>query len=624
MISFRQVALRRGPRLLLDGLNFTIFAGQRVGVVGRNGCGKSSLFAMILEDLAPDAGEFSRPRELRIATVAQETPALSRSAIDFVMDGDAPLRAVEAALEIAEHSGEAGAIAQAHERLHAIDGYTARARAARLLAGLGFDPEDETRPLKDFSGGWRVRLNLAQALMCPADLLLLDEPTNHLDLDAVLWLREWLAGFAGTLLVISHDRDFLDAVSTHTLHLEGGGAQLYTGGYSQAERIRAEQRAQQAARYANEMKQAAHLQKFIDRFRAKASKARQAQSRIKQLDRLMLEAPAHWDSPFSFAFATPGRMGAPLLRFDQAELGYPDKSVLQIPRLGLEPGDRIGLLGRNGAGKSTLVKTLAGELALRDGEALRDPSLAVGYFAQHQLEQLDPAASPMRQLQRVDPAASEQDLRNFLGGFDFRGDRVFEAIGDFSGGEKARLALALIAYQQPNLLLLDEPSNHLDLEMRRALEMALQQFDGAVVLVAHDRHLLDSCVDQLWLVADGGCTPFAGDLDDYARWLRQSREAGQAEPTATVSRKDQRRAAAAARAALEPLRRRVRDLEKQVEKLQRELDGHARQLADPALYADPQADVAAISRREGECRSRLEALESEWLNAAEELEQAER
>lgn len=622
MIRCRSVALRRGPRLLLDQLDLTIHLGQKVGIVGRNGTGKTSLFAMILGELAPDAGDFTMPRDLRIATVAQETPALTCAAIDHVLDGDQALRRVQAALERAQADGNAAAIANGHEQLHALDGYTATARAATLLDGLGFAPDDAARPVREFSGGWRVRLNLARALMCPADLLLLDEPTNHLDLDAVLWLQEWLSSFAGTLLLISHDRDFLDAVSTHTLQLEGGRAQLYSGNYSQAERIRAERLAQQAASYAAQQQRAAHLQKYIDRFRAKATKARQAQSRIKQLDRMVLEAPAHWDSPFSFEFATPKRLGSPLIRYDDAALGYGDTTLLAGLRFSLEPGDRIGLLGRNGAGKSSLIRSLAGNLQLQAGKAHRDPHLNIGYFAQHQLEQLDPTASPLLHLRRLAPEPPEQQLRDFLGGFDFRGDQVFDAVAPFSGGEKARLALALVAWRQPNLLLLDEPSNHLDLEMRHALEVALQEFAGAVVLVSHDRHLLDTCCDQLWLVADGRCQPYAGDLDDYARWLRQRRGAPAHESKdSSVSRKDQRREAAAKRASQEPLRRRLAQLEQQVAKLQAELSDYEQRLADPALYADPNAKPVAIAIQQGQCRSRLQVAEEQWLELAEELEQ---
>jgi ATP-binding cassette subfamily F protein 3 len=519
MISASRLTLRRGTRALLEDATFTIHGGWHVGVVGRNGTGKSTLFAAVLGHLAPDRGDMSTLRNLAVASVSQDTPPLPDLAIEFALDGDVELRELERRLVVAEDAQDIDAICSIHERLGTIGGYAARARAASLLHGLGFSQEAQNQPVASFSGGWRMRLNLARALMCRSDVLLLDEPTNHLDLDAVIWLQGWLAQYPGTLLVISHDREFLDAVTTHTLHLEGTRATLYTGNYSQFERQRAERLTLQASAYEKQQKQVAHLQRFINRFRASAAKATQAQSRIKALERMEMVAAVHADSEFSFEFAEPERLPSPLIRFDEVSAGYGEKVVLSKLRMLIAPGARIGLLGRNGAGKSTLVQTVAGALAPLGGDVMRDPYLRVGYFAQHTTDSLDPAASPLLHLRRLDPKASEQSLRTFLGGFNFRGDRVYEAVEPFSGGEKARLALAMVVFQNPNLLLLDEPTNHLDLEMRHAMETALMAFAGAVMVVSHDRHLLTSTCETLWLVADGGCTPFDGDLDDYARWL---------------------------------------------------------------------------------------------------------
>ncbi|MGH8456044.1 MAG: ABC-F family ATP-binding cassette domain-containing protein, partial [Stenotrophobium sp.] len=517
MISLNNATLRRGARTLLDAVSFTIYPGWHVGVVGKNGTGKSSLFALILGQLSADSGNVAVPRNLAISTVAQETPALPDAAIEFVLDGDEELRKLERDLVTAEEAHDVARIAKIHDRLNDIGGYAARARAGQLLHGLGFTAEEQLKAVADFSGGWRMRLNLARALMCRSELLLLDEPTNHLDLDAAIWLEEFLPTYPGTLLLISHDRDFLDSVCTHTLHLEGLGATLYTGNYSTFERTRAERIALQSASYVKQQRQAAHLQSFINRFKAQASKARQAQSRIKQLEKMQLVAPAHYDSEFSFEFREPERMSTPLLRYDEVKAGYGERVILSGLRLSLQPGDRIGLLGPNGAGKSTFMQTLAGALPALFGKELRDPYLRIGYFAQHQVDQLDLKASPILHLQRLDKGAAEQSLRDFLGTFNFRGDRVYEAVGPFSGGEKARLALALVVYQNPNLLLLDEPTNHLDLDMRRALETALAEFSGAMVLVSHDRHMVSTTCTELWLVAEGRCQSFDGDLDDYAR-----------------------------------------------------------------------------------------------------------
>ena len=615
MLSFSNVTLRRGARKLLENATFTVHAGWRVGLVGRNGTGKSSLFAMVLGELSPDLGEVQLPRQVEIAWVAQETPALPMPAIDFVLDGDAELRRLEADLAVAEEKHDAARIAKLHDRLNAISGYAARARAAKLLDGLGFANEAQARPVASFSGGWRMRLNLARALMCRSDLLLLDEPTNHLDLDTVIWLQDWLRSYPGTLFIISHDREFLDAVTTHTLHLHAESATLYSGNYSQFERLRAERLAQQTAQREQQQRQLAHLQAFVDRFRAQATKARQAQSRLKMIERIQLTAPAHADSEFNFSFRAPLKLPSPMLRLDRVAVGYGEKPQLSGIKLGLEPGDRIGLLGPNGAGKSTLIKLIVGDLAPMQGEVKRSPDLKIGYFAQHQLESLDIKASPLLHLRRIDKDATEQSLRDYLGGFNFRGDRVYEAIEPFSGGEKARLALALVVYPQPNLLLLDEPTNHLDLDMRHALELALQEYAGAMVLVSHDRHLVASTCDTLWRIADGRCELFDGDLDDYAKWLgSRGNDGGSAKAPEKVLD-------AAAKAQQRALRDAVGKLESQMGKAQARLDQIESALGDAGLYeAARKKELDKLLDEQKTLRDKLADIEGRWIEAMEQLE----
>ncbi|MGB7756702.1 MAG: ATP-binding cassette domain-containing protein [Salinisphaera sp.] len=624
MIAFKHVTLRRGPRKLLEDVDLRLQAGQRVGIVGANGTGKSSLLSMMLGELSPDAGEIDIPPGVEIATVRQHAPAGAQPAIEFVLDGDIELRAIESRLAKAEADNDGNAMAELHGRLAEIDGYAARARAARLLHGLGFAPSTHNAPIDDFSGGWRMRLNLASALMRRCDLLLLDEPTNHLDMDAVFWLQEYLGAHPATLVVISHDRDFLDALATHTLHLEHGKAILYTGNYSRFEMMRAEAKAQQQAAYENQQKKLNQLQGFVDRFRAQATKARQAQSKLKQMERMEKVEAAHWDTPFSFQFLKPDRLPDTLLRVDDADVGYDDAPLVADIKLRLIPGDRLAILGRNGAGKSTVMKLLAGELAPMGGDVQYDKYLNVGYFAQHQLEVLDNSASAAQHLQRQDPKASEQHIRDFLGGFDFRGDKALEPIAPFSGGEKARLALALVVHTKPNLLLLDEPTNHLDLDMRHALETALAGFTGAVVMIAHDRHLIDATCDQLWRVADGSLEPFDGDLDDYAKWISRQNSAREGtdtkKPAATGSGgAADRRSSAEQRAKEKPLRNALKKAENEMERLTKQIETVEAELSKPSVYENP-TESARLSQEQGRLRKQLDAAEATWMKNAEALD----
>jgi len=626
MIRLSNLTLQRGPQRLLEGAELTLHAGQKAGLIGANGAGKSSLFALLRGELTPDSGECQLPGDWRIAHMRQEVDTLDRLAVDYVLDGDVRLREVQAALAAAEAAHDNNALARLHVELDSADGYTADARARKLLAGLGFSNEQMDRRVGDFSGGWRMRLNLAQALMCPSDLLLLDEPTNHLDLDAILWLEDWLKSYPGTLLLISHDRDFLDAVVDHVAHVEQCKLTLYRGGYSAFERARAERLAQQQQAYEKQQAQRAHMEKYIARFKAQATKARQAQSRIKALERMEELSAAHVDSPFDFTFRESEKISSPLLDLAEARLGYGDKTVLEKVKLQLTPGARIGLLGPNGAGKSTLIKNLAGELEPLAGRLVRGENLVVGYFAQHQLDSLDSKASPLLHLQRLAPTEREQTLRDFLGGFDFRGARIDEPVLNFSGGEKARLALALIAWERPNLLLLDEPTNHLDLEMRLALTMALQEFSGAVLVVSHARHLLKSTTDDFLLVAVGKVETFDGDLDDYTRWLVEYRQRNAPVSTTPVNpdktdKKAQRQAAAALRQQLAPHKRQADKLEAELAKLHEELAGVDASLSDSALYEAARKDeLRELLARQAKLKVREGELEEAWMQALEVLE----
>ncbi|SBV35513.1 Uncharacterized ABC transporter ATP-binding protein YheS [uncultured Stenotrophomonas sp.] len=621
MISLRNFALRRGERLLLSNVDLTLHAGYRVGVVGRNGAGKSSLFAAVRGELEADKGDVSLPGKIRIADVAQETPALPDRAIDFVLGGDDVVAAVLAEEAAATAREDWEAVAEAHTKMAELGAYDAEARAGKLLHGLGFPAETHARPVAAFSGGWRARLNLARALMMPSDLLLLDEPTNHLDLDAVYWLEQWLLKYPGTLLLISHDREFLDNVATHTLHLHGGSARLYTGGYTDFERQRAEHLRQQQIAHEKEQAERAHLQSFIDRFKAQASKATQAQSRMKRLAKMTGTEAVRAEREFRIEFSEPAKLPFSLIRLNNVDAGYGDDAViLEGVGFGLEAGQRVGLLGPNGAGKTTLVKTLVGDLPPLAGERSAHPDMKIGYFAQHTVESLREGATPMDHFRDIDPDGVNQNFRDFLGKWNFPGDRAFEPVDGFSGGERARLALALIAWQQPNVLLLDEPTNHLDLEMREALAEALSIFEGAIVMVSHDRHLIGLVCDTFWRVADGVVEPFAGDLDEYAAWLRTRAtaqgarsKAERAEKVEKVPATQVQQVAPAPAPAKKPVNpHKLEAAEKKVEQLGASLADIDRQLADPANYAD----AAKMGRLGGErdvLAQQLEQAEAAWM-----------
>ena len=625
MIAFRNFALRRGERLLLSNIDLTLHAGTRVGVVGRNGCGKTSLFAAVLGEVDADKGDIDMPTRLRIASVAQETPSLPDSALDFVLSGDQEVFDVIRAEAAAMDAEDYDAVAEAHQKLDELNGYDAPARAGKLLHGLGFGAESHLRPVSDFSGGWRVRLNLARALMKPSDLLLLDEPTNHLDLDAVLWLEQWLLRYPGTIMLISHDREFLDGVCTHTLHLNEGKAKLYTGDYTSFERQRAEHLRLQQISFEKEQAEREHLQKFIDRFKAKASKAKQAQSRMKRLAKLAGTEAVRAERAMHIQFGQPAKLPHSLIRLNQADCGYGCTKILDQVGFGLEAGDCVGLLGPNGAGKSTLVKALVGELSLLDGERVAHPDLRIGYFAQHTVESLTEGQSPIWHLKEIAPEAGEQVLRNFLGQWYFVGDRAFESVDGFSGGERARLALALIAYQQPNVLLLDEPTNHLDIDMREALAEALSDFDGAIVLVSHDRHLIGLVSETFWRVADGRVDPFNGDLDEYAVWLKA--RGNKADQSASKARSEAKAEAAKPPAApkctadLVKLHKQVEKLESRMVELDSQLAHIQEEMARPELY---QSDGGAVLLQLGQQQQKLESeraeAEARWLEAYGALE----
>lgn len=636
MIVFSSLQIRRGVRVLLDNASATINPGQKIGLVGKNGCGKTTLLSLLKGELQAEAGNVTYPSTWSMAWVNQETPALDVPAIDYVIDGDREYRQLEQRLQKANEINDGHAIALIHGQLDAINAWTIQSRAATLLNGLGFSQQQLNEPVKSFSGGWRMRLNLAQALICRSDLLLLDEPTNHLDLDAVIWLEKWLKSYTGTLILISHDRDFLDPIVDKILHIEQEKIFEYSGNYSSFEMQRATKLAQQQALFENQQAKIAHLQSFIDRFKAKATKAKQAQSRVKMLERMEKVAPAHSDNPFHFSFRQPESLPNPLLSMEKVSAGYGEKVILNDIKLNLVPGSRIGLLGRNGAGKSTLIKLLAGEIEPLQGKLALSKGIKLGYFAQHQLEFLRSDESALQHLTRLAPKETEQKLRDYLGGFGFHGDKVTDACGQFSGGEKARLVLSLLVWQRPNLLLMDEPTNHLDLDMRQALTQALISFEGAIVVVSHDRHLLRSTTDDLYLVHDGQVEPFDGDLDDYQQWLvdqnRQETQANKSQQdndnitTSTnlsaQDKKEQKRKEAEFRQQTQPLRKKLTTLESKMDKLSQELSDIETALSDSGIYdTSRKNELSDCLSRQGVTKSALEEVEMEWMELQETLEE---
>ena len=628
MIVATNIEFIRGGKPLLENASATINPRQKVGLVGANGCGKSSFFTLLKQEHQVDAGELTIPHHWRLASVAQETPALDTNALQYVIDGDHAFRQLQAKLKQAEDEDNGTKIAEMHIQLDNAGGYTIESRAAELLAGLGFSEQAQGRSVSDFSGGWRMRLNLAQALLCPSDLLLLDEPTNHLDLDAVIWLEKWLRQYQGTLVLISHDRDFIDSIVDKIIHIEQNKLHEYTGNYTSFERQRAEKLAQQQSSFEKQQVQMGHMQSYIDRFRYKASKAKQAQSRIKALEKMEQLLPAHVDNQFSFSFREPDALPLPLLTLEKVSAGYEDVLILDKIELNLVPGSRIGLLGRNGAGKSTLIKLLSDQLAPKSGKLEINPAAKIGYFAQHQLEFLRLDESPLQHLARLAPDEKELPLRNFLGSFGFQGDKVLDKVAPFSGGEKARLVLALLVWQKPNLLLLDEPTNHLDLEMRHALTLALQAFEGAMIIVSHDRHLLRTTIDDLYLVHDKKVEPFGGDLDDYHQWLSdQQRIEKLAEQgtekvvSVSANRKDQKRLEAEFRKKLTPFKKQLTSSEKKMDIYSTRLSEIEEKLGDSTLYEQENKKILTdLLKEQGEVKDLLEETEMLWMDAQEQIE----
>lgn len=637
MIYINNLEVMRGNNTLLNNACATIYPHKRVGLIGRNGCGKSTLFALIKKEILPENGDINIPSSLVISSVAQETPGLEESALDYVIDGDKQYRALEKELKAAEEANDGMKAASLHMELENIQAYTINSRAGRLLLGLGFSTADFTKPTKEFSGGWRMRLNLAQALICRSDLLLLDEPTNHLDLDTVMWLEDWLKAYPGTLIIISHDRDFLDNICTNIIHIEHKKLNCYTGNYTDFEVERAQRLALEKAMYDKQQTELAHMQAFVDKFRYKATKAKQAQSRLKAMERMEKIVLAQADSPFSFSFFENENVLPPnLIRMDNLTAGYPDKTVLTSIKMNIVPGSRIGLLGRNGAGKSTLIKTIAGEIPPLSGEFALAKAVKVGYFAQHQLEYLDPDGTPLSHLTALAPDARELELRSFLGGFGFSGDKVTDPVGHFSGGEKARLVLALLVWQKPNLLLLDEPTNHLDLQMREAIIIALSSFKGALIVVSHDRHLLRTTTDEFYSVSEGKVFPFDGDLDDYHEYLmeldKKEQEKLNAEkaderahkPVQTndnFKNKDQKRAEAAFRKTLSPLKKEIEKLEHSLDELNARKNELETILADASIYeAARKNELQAYLLEQSSVSEKLEEVETEWMLKSEELQ----
>ena len=632
MIRLTNISLRRGTHLLFQDVSLDLHPGEKVGLVGANGSGKSSLILLLMGQIHSDSGDLYLPSDTRISHVAQETPSSQSSALDYVLDGDTEYRALQNKLKNQSQQDDSE-ISQIYSRLDEIDGYAAPSRAAKILSGLGFQNQDIDRPTSSFSGGWRVRLNLAQALMTPSDLLLLDEPTNHLDLDAIVWLEGWLKKYQGTIVVISHDRDFIDGCSKKILHIENQRIRGYTGNYSEFERARADRIETEQKVYEKQVKKIAHMESFVRRFKYKASKAKQAQSRIKALEKIQLTAPAHLDSPFSFSFKPCERLSDPILQLEDISAGYEDNTVLSDVSVDIARGDRIGLLGVNGAGKSTLIKILAERLEPFSGSRISGKHLNVGYFAQHQMEQLDERLSPMQLMQASFPTATTQEIRNYLGGYNFRGEKVDESVSVFSGGEKARLVLAKLIYSEPNLLLLDEPTNHLDMEMRHALNLAIQEFQGAIVLVSHDRNLLNSVADQLFLIDQGTLTEFNDDLETYLKILRQNQarreqqidssddNSALSEKPENVSKKQRRQLQAQKRQMLKPARDKVRGLEKDMDQIRVKIADLETILENPETYeTESTANLSKMMQTRSELMSQMEDIETAWLDAAENLE----
>lgn len=619
MIQLTKLSLRRGHKLLFSDASVSIHPGHKVGLTGANGTGKSSLFALLMDRLQADLGECSVPKHWQIAHVKQETPALDVSALDYVLDGDVVFREVEQRIAQATEQEQHDQLAELYAEMERIGGYAAHARAGRLLHGLGFGVGEEQQPVKSFSGGWRMRLNLAQALMCPSDLLLLDEPTNHLDLEAVVWLQDWLKRYEGTLLLISHDRDFLDGVVKHILHIEHEQLTLYTGNYSAFEKVRMERLALQQAMFEKQQKEIAHMQSYVDRFRYKASKAKQAQSRLKALERMDTIAAAQVENPFHFEFYPCQNLRHQIVELEAANIGYDDHLVFKDLNFSVTAGARIGLLGRNGAGKSTLIKAMSGDKELQKGELKTAKDLHIGYFAQHQLEQLDGAATAIEHVLQLDAEATEQNIKNFLGGFGFQGDKADTAVAPFSGGEKARLALALIVYQRPDLLLLDEPTNHLDLNMRDAISFALQSYEGAVILVSHDKHMLNSVIDEMVYIDRGQIHPFDGDLDEYQSFIKQQLKQAEAEEAAEnnvvpINKKQNRKANKAAK-------NRLQKLDKLIDQLNQKLTDVTARLGDSDIYEpENQHDLKRCMADSTRLKAELDEYEAEWLELSEELE----
>ena len=629
MIVLTNITLQRGRENLLEETSLTIYESRRVALIGRNGCGKSSLFELLRAKITPEEGDVAIPVGCRIAHMAQEVTDSQATALDYVLDGHAQFRATQAAIAQAEETNNHERISEHYETMEVIGGFGIEHVAAQLLHGLGFANEELNKSVTAFSGGWRIRLNLAQALMSPSDVLLLDEPTNHLDLDTTFWLEQWLKRYPGTLIIISHDRDFIDNVAKEIVHIESKKLNLYKGNYSGFERQRSEKLALQHVNFEKQQRQIKHIQSFITRFKAKASKAKQAQSRVKQLSNMEMVASVQIDSPFKFEFAKIEKMSNPLISLRDIELGYGQEKVLDEVGLSLHPGARIGLLGVNGAGKSTLIKGITGNLEPFSGEIVKGEHCYIGYFAQHQLEALDLTASALTHIQRISAKASEQKIRNFLGGFDFHGDKAIEAIAPFSGGEKARLALAIIVWQEPNVLLLDEPTNHLDLDMRSALTLALQSFNGALIVVSHDRHLLRHSVDEYLLIHQGKVNPFDGTLEDYHRWmskgqLKAGKDIPQSKPSDSATKsnkKQQRQQTADNRKAKAPIKNRIKRTEQKIEQIQKQLKRLETDLADDSLYqVQHKSKLEDLIFKQTDMRTQLESLEENWLELNEQLE----